>query len=116
MYAILRLMHEPAMLIRATRLRAGLTQAELADRAGVTQPVVSRAETPGANPRYATLDRLVRAAGARLELSAPAVEIPDVDETQIIELLRLTPAERLERFTRQHRSLKGMVRGARRLA
>ena len=109
------MMHEPATLIRSARVRAGLTQAELAERAGVTQPVVSRAESPGANPRYATLDRLVRAAGARLELSVRPVDMSEVDESQIIEALRLTPAQRMDRFTRQHRSVNGMLRGARRL-
>jgi transcriptional regulator with XRE-family HTH domain len=102
-------MHEPASLIRSARLRAGLTQAELALRAGVTQPVVSRAETPGANPRFTTLDRLVRAAGARLELAAPPVTIPDVDEGQIRELLALTPAQRMERFDAARRGMGGLL-------
>jgi len=109
-------MHDPASLIRSARLRAGLTQIELAERAGVTQPVISRAETRGANPRVATLDRLLTAAGAQLELSAPQRRLPDVDEGQILAALRLTPAERLERFTNQHRSLRGMLRDARRLS
>jgi transcriptional regulator with XRE-family HTH domain len=108
-------MHEPTSLLRKTRERAGLTQAELAERAGVTQPVISRAEAPGANPRLATLDRLLRAAGARLELAAPEVRRPDVDEGQIIERLRLSPAERLVSFTTSHRNLNDMVRRARRL-
>ena len=109
-------MHDPAALLRDTRLRAGITQARLAERAGVTQPVVSRAERPGSNPRVATLDRLLRAAGARLELAAPAAAIPDVDESRLRETLALTPAERLARFSRQHRSLGGMLRDARRVA
>lgn len=109
-------MHDPAQLLRDARLRAGLTQAQLAERAGVTQPVVSRAEAAGANPRIGTLDRLLRAAGARLELAAPEQRLPDVDEGQILALLRLTPAERLARFTRQHRSTNAMLRGARRVA
>jgi transcriptional regulator with XRE-family HTH domain len=106
-------MHDPATLVRSTRLRAGLTQAELARRAGVTQPVVSRAETHGANPRYATLDRLVRAAGARLELSAAPVEISDVDEGQIRELLRLKPEERLRRHDAARRGMGGLLSGVR---
>jgi transcriptional regulator with XRE-family HTH domain len=93
-----------------------LTQAQLAERAGVTQPVVSRAETLGANPRVATLQRLLAAAGARLELSAVKPRIPDVDEGQLLDYLRLPPAERLARFTRQHRSVNAMRRDARRVA
>lgn len=108
-------MHEPAALIRSARLEAGLTQAELARRAGVTQPVVSRAEAPGANPRFGTLERLVRATGARLELSAPRERLRDVDEGQILAQLQLSPGERLDRFTRQHHSLNAMLRDARRV-
>lgn len=96
-------------------MRAGLTQAELAARAGITQPVVSRAEAPGANPRVATLDRLLRAAGARLELAASEVRIPDVDEGQILDRLYLSPAERLAGFTRSHRTLNDMLVRARRI-
>ncbi len=108
-------MHEAASLLRKTRERAGLTQVELAERAGVTQPVISRAEASGANPQIATLDRLLRAAGARLELAAPEVRIPDVDEGQLLEHLRLTPAERLAGFTTSHRNLNDLLRRARRL-
>jgi len=79
----------------------------------MTQPVVSRAESPGANPRYDTLDRLVRAAGARLVLSARPVEIPDVDESQILELLRLTPQERLRRHDAARRGMGGLLSSVR---
>jgi transcriptional regulator with XRE-family HTH domain len=109
------MMHDAATLLRKTRRRAGLTQAELAARAGVTQPVVSRAEAAGANPRIATLDRLLRAAGARLELSAPELRLPDVDEGQILERLRLPPAERLASFSASHRNVNDLLRRARRI-
>lgn len=106
-------MHTAAELVRDARLRAGLTQAQLAERAGVTQPVVSRAEAPGANPRIDTLDRLVRAAGARLELSAPALALPDVDEGQLLEHMRMTPGERLRVHDASKRNLEAMLRSAR---
>ena len=102
-------MHEAASLLRETRARAGLTQVELAERAGVTQPVISRAEAPGANPRIATLDRLLRAAGARLELTAPEVRIPDVDEGQILEHLRLSVPERLRAHDVARRSIGDLM-------
>lgn len=106
-------MHDAGRVLRDARLRAGLTQAGLATRAGVTQPVVSRAEAPGANPRVATLDRLLRAAGARLELSAPVQALPDVDEDQLLEHLRLTPAERLRMHDSSKRNLEAMLRSTR---
>jgi hypothetical protein len=59
----------------------------------------------------ATLDRALRATGRRLT-SEPAP--PDVDETQIVERLRLTPEERLAAFERSQRNLRRLVAGARR--
>jgi transcriptional regulator with XRE-family HTH domain len=98
-------------LLRAARRDAGLTQAQLAERLGWTQPAIARLERPGANPTVATLDRALRATGRRLT-SEPAT--PDVDETQLIERLRLTPAERLAVFERSQRNLRRLVAGARR--
>jgi transcriptional regulator with XRE-family HTH domain len=59
--------HGAAVLTRA-RKRAGLTQAELARRAGTSQPVISAYEHGRRDPSIETLRRLVRAAGAELEL------------------------------------------------
>jgi transcriptional regulator with XRE-family HTH domain len=59
---------DPAALLRLVRRRAGLTQAELARRAGTSQPVVSAYEHGRRDPGVATLRRLVAAAGARLDL------------------------------------------------
>lgn len=60
---------DTAMLIRSTRERAGLSQHALAARAGTSQPAVSRYESGAASPSVETLDRLLAAMGARLELS-----------------------------------------------
>jgi transcriptional regulator with XRE-family HTH domain len=54
-----------------------LTQAELARRAGTTQPVVSAYEHGRRDPTYATLRKLVEAGGEHLELLA-AMPHPDV--------------------------------------
>jgi transcriptional regulator with XRE-family HTH domain len=88
-----------------------LTQAQLAARLGSSQPAVARLERPDANPTVATLDRALRATGRRLTTEpVPA----DVDETQIVERLRLTPAERLAAFEASQRNLQRLVTGARR--
>jgi transcriptional regulator with XRE-family HTH domain len=60
-------MHGAALLTGA-RKRAGLTQAEVARRAGTSQPVVSAYENGRRDPSIATLRRLVRATGAELAL------------------------------------------------
>lgn len=67
-----------AALLRHARVRRGLSQAELARRAGTSQPVISAYEHGRRDPGTATLRRLVGATGEQLELRlAPAVaDIP----------------------------------------
>jgi transcriptional regulator with XRE-family HTH domain len=60
----------PAELLRAVRRRRGLTQAELARRAGTSQPVVSAYEHGRRDPTYDTLRKLIEAGGERLVLRA----------------------------------------------
>ncbi len=61
---------DPAGLLKAVRRRNGLTQAELARRAGTSQPVISAYERGRRDPTYATLQKLVRAGGEHLRLDA----------------------------------------------
>ncbi len=51
------------------RARAGLTQAELAERMDTTQSVVARIESGRANPSTRTLERVANATGTRLRIS-----------------------------------------------
>jgi transcriptional regulator with XRE-family HTH domain len=85
---------EASVLIRRARGDAGLTQAQLARRLGVTQAALARLERRGSNPTVATLERVLRAAGRRLELRLGRPQ-PSVDEGLLREALRLTPAERI---------------------
>lgn len=55
-------------LLRTARERAGLSQAELAARAGVTQSVISVYESGHRQPALSTLAALVEAAGSRLDI------------------------------------------------
>ena len=52
------------------RRRRGLTQADLARRAGTSQPVISAYEHGRRDPTFGTLERLVEAAGERLRIDA----------------------------------------------
>lgn len=57
---------DPGSAIRRARLRAGLTQHALANRAGTSQATLSAYESGRKQPSVGTLDRLLAAAGARL--------------------------------------------------
>lgn len=68
---------EASELVRAARRRHGLSQTELASRAGTSQPVISAYEHGRRDPTTRTLRRLIAAAGDRLDLRlAPAP--PDI--------------------------------------
>jgi transcriptional regulator with XRE-family HTH domain len=96
-------------VVREARKRAGLTQAELAERLGISQPTVARLESPRSNPTLSTLSRAVAATGNELELNLREVSYPGIDESMIRASLERTPAERLAAFT-------GAYRGFRQLA
>lgn len=63
----------PAALLVRARTAAGLTQRELAQRAGTSQPALARYESGAALPTLPTLERLLLGCGRRLELSSTAV-------------------------------------------
>lgn len=87
-------MSEPSSLLRYARHQAGLTQAELARRMGISQAAVAKLERPQANPTIATLDDALRETGRRLVLAAEPLS-PGIDETLVFEQLRLSPEQRL---------------------
>ena len=61
-----------AGLLREARAAAGLSQAELARRAGVTQSVISVYESGRRQPSVPTLSALIAATGFELDLSVVA--------------------------------------------
>ena len=70
-------------LVLAARLKAGLTQQQLADRLGVTQPVVAAYESGRRQPTVPTLMRIVSGAGFDLRLSLA----PHEDHDEVLEAL-----------------------------
>ena len=87
---------EAAQLLRTARRERGLTQAQLARRAGTTQSYVGRIERGEVAPSLNTLNRLLHAMGRRLLMS---VEPLPHGNPSTAELRRdfeaLTPAQRL---------------------
>jgi transcriptional regulator with XRE-family HTH domain len=61
-----------ATTLRDGRTRAGLTQAELAARAGTSQATISAYESGRKSPSVPTLERLLAATGLRLAVEARA--------------------------------------------
>lgn len=83
-----------ARLIREARLRAGLTQAELAERLETHQSVVARWETGRSEPTLTTVVRAVRACGLDLHFSLAQ---RDTDHRRLIaDAVKRTPRERLD--------------------
>ena len=72
-----------AALIRDARKRAGLSQTELAGRAGTTQSVISAYESSARQPSLPTLARLIRAAGVELELRLAEAPVADTDAQSV---------------------------------
>jgi HTH-type transcriptional regulator/antitoxin HipB len=60
---------ELGAMVRQLRLDAGLSQEELAQRTGMTQPALSRLERGGGIPTIAVLDRIASALQATLTVS-----------------------------------------------
>lgn len=96
-------------LIREARKRAGLTQAELAERIGTTQSAVARWESRRSTPSFDTVFRIVRACG--LDLDLMLVERDDSDWTQARQLLQLSVGERLAHADQVRDQLDELRRG-----
>jgi HTH-type transcriptional regulator / antitoxin HipB len=68
-YEQARLRFELAETVRSRREELGLSQRQLAERAGMTQPGVARFEAGGTTPTIPVLERLARALGLRLTVA-----------------------------------------------
>ena len=68
-------------------------------------------EAPGANPRVESLEILLGAMNRGIDIT-PAPKLPAVDNGQIVEQLRLSPAERLASHDASQRNLRALVQSA----
>jgi transcriptional regulator with XRE-family HTH domain len=90
---------EPGDLLRTVRRRRGLTQSDLARRAGTSQPVISAYEHGRRDPSFGTLERLLRAAGEHLQIGAelgnggpPPARDADEHARRLVDVLLLADA------------------------
>ena len=82
-------------LLREARLRAGLSQRELAKRAQTSQSAIARWESGAVAPSFERLRELIRACG--LELTYGLANFDDSYVADIVDNLRVSPAERVDR-------------------
>jgi transcriptional regulator with XRE-family HTH domain len=89
----------PGSLLRQARERNGVTQAELAGRAGTTQSAISRIEHDRVSPTIETLRALLSLVGEELSLgtSAAKAKRPATETTLVAD------------FIRRHRGMAGRV-------
>jgi transcriptional regulator with XRE-family HTH domain len=85
-----------AEVIREARLRAGLTQYQLAERSGRDRSVIARWEQGAVAPSVETLVELVRACGFELPLELVPHDPAGVE--RLHKNARLSPERRLQRF------------------
>jgi transcriptional regulator with XRE-family HTH domain len=100
-------------LLRAARLRAGLTQEELARASGRSQSAIARWESGRVDPSLETLRELIRA--CRLELTIGLATYDDSYVHEIERLLDLEPANRIRDALARQRAF-AKVRNAARTA
>jgi transcriptional regulator with XRE-family HTH domain len=88
-----------AVLIREARLRAGLSQQELAAVSGKDRTVIARWEQGLVAPSIDTLVELVRACGFDIPLELASYD-PDPAE-RVAEIQMLSPERRVDRLLEQ---------------
>src|SRR3954471_20672406 len=71
-------------LVREARRRAGLSQGELAERAGTTQSAIARVEAARTSPSFASVERLIRACGYRLDVALDPYDDSDIAQAEAL--------------------------------
>jgi transcriptional regulator with XRE-family HTH domain len=94
-------------IIREARLRAGLSQQELADRLGTSQSVITRWESGHRSPTVQAMIRAVRACG--LDVGVSLATYDREHELLIEQNLALSPEGRLDKMVQDRRGLQDLV-------
>jgi len=93
-------------IVRFARLRSGLTQKDLAGRAGISQPALARIEAGRVVPRIDTIQRLLLHCGMSL-VAVPRAGT-GIDRSTIRKMLALTPEQRLKLAAKEARNLAAL--------
>lgn len=98
-------------LIREARKRAGISQAQLAERLHTKQPVVARWESLSRSPSFENVARAVRACG--LEIHPSLGPIDPQEEAVLARWIKMSPKERLRRNREMLRTERWALRARR---
>jgi transcriptional regulator with XRE-family HTH domain len=85
-------------LIRSARLRAGLSQTELARRLGMASSSIARWETDTVEPGFSTLRRVLQACGFDIPPVLVSYERDAERDSHVQEIRALTPQARMARL------------------
>src|SRR5215211_5822859 len=81
--------------IRSARLRAGLSQVELAERLGMPSSSIARWETDTVEPGFSKLRRVLQGCGFDIPPVLVPFERDPERDARVQEVRRMTPQERL---------------------
>jgi len=90
-----------AQIIREARLKAGLTQAELAERLGRERAQVARWEVGGQEPSFANLRAAVEACGFALRVEIAEREATPVLDAELETSVPQAPQQRVQALLEQ---------------
>lgn len=93
-----------ASLVKESRLRAGLTQSQLALRCGTTQSAIARIERGAVDPSWERVVAMARACG--FDISPTISPIDDAELASLRRNLDLTPDERVKRVVAMARFIR----------
>ncbi|HET7137356.1 MAG TPA: helix-turn-helix transcriptional regulator [Gaiellaceae bacterium] len=85
-------------LIRSARLRADLSQKDLAQRLGMASSSIARWETDTVEPGYSTLRRVLQACGFDIPPVLVAYQRDPERDAQVQELQKLSGEQRVARL------------------
>jgi transcriptional regulator with XRE-family HTH domain len=85
-----------AQIIREARLKAGLTQTELAERLGRERGQVARWETGGQEPSFENLRSVVEACGFALRAEVAEREETPALDAELTESVTQAPQQRVQ--------------------
>ncbi|MBC7114778.1 MAG: hypothetical protein PWR13_56 [Archaeoglobi archaeon] len=85
--------------LKKWRLQLGLTQKELAEKAGVSQPLIARIESGDIDPKLSTYYRIVR---ALMEFESERLHAKDIMSSPVIHLKPDDPVEKAAKLMEEH--------------